>query len=341
MMIRNLNDLAIATGLSKSTISRALAGNPVVSAATRARVAALAAANDFQLNQTARNLRLQRAQAIGIVLPMGHETGQHLSDPFFITMLGFLADGLTERGYDVLLSRIIPTDAGWLDRLLASGRTDGVIIIGQSDQMAAIERAAARYRPIIVWGANTPGQQHCSVGTDNTLGGAMATRHLIANGRRQLAFYGNPEVPEIAQRYKGFCDAAAAAGVSARLLPVRMAPEAAFASIADDLTLHAVPDGIVAASDTIAMMAIRAMAEKRLRVPEDVAIVGYDDVVLASHTTPPLTTIRQDLSRGAALLIELLFHRMAGDDAESIVLPPELIVRASTNSQDADTGRPA
>ena len=340
-MIRNLNDLANATGLSKSTVSRALAGNPVVSAATRARVAALATANDFQLNQTARNLRLQRSQAIGVVLPMGHETGQHLSDPFFITMLGYLADALTERGYEVLLSRVIPTDDGWLDRLVASGRTDGVIIIGQSDQTAVIERVAARFLPIVVWGANLPGQQHCSVGTDNRLGGAMAARHLVANGRRRLAFYGNPDVPEIGQRYRGFCDAAAGAGVSSRLLPVRLAPEAAFAMIADDLTLHAVPDGIVAASDTIAMVAIRALAERRLRVPEDVAIIGYDDVVLAAHTTPPLTTIRQDLARGAALLVALLFRRMAGEAAGSIVLPPELIIRASSMAQMAETGRPA
>ena len=339
-MIRNLNDLANATGLSKSTVSRALAGNPVVSAATRARVTALARASDFQINQTARNLRLQRAQAIGVVLPMGHETGQHLSDPFFITMLGYLADALTERGYDVLLSRVIPTDDGWLDRLVASGRTDGVIIIGQSDQTAVIERVAARFLPIVVWGANLPGQQHCSVGSDNYLGGAMAARHLVENGRRRLVYHGNPDVPEIGQRYKGFSDAVAAAGVEGRLLPVSLAAEAAFAMIAEDLTLHLIPDGIVAASDTIAMMAIRALAERRLRVPEDVAIVGYDDVVLAAHTTPPLTTIRQDLARGATLLVELLFHRMNREAAGSIVLPPELIIRASSMAQ-ADTRRPA
>ena len=337
-MIRNLNDLANATGLSKSTVSRALAGNLVVSATTRARVTALASASDFQINQTARNLRLKRAQAIGVVLPMGHEIGQHLSDPFFITMLAHLADALTERGYDVLLSRVIPTDDGWLDRLVASGRTDGVIIIGQSDQTAVIDRVAARFLPIVVWGANLPGQRHCSVGTDNYLGGAMAARHLVGNGRQRLVFYGNPDAPEIGQRHRGFADAVAAAGVNGRLLSVRMAAEAAFAAIADDLALQPVPDGIVAASDTIAMMAIRALAERRLRVPEDVAIVGYDDVVLAAHTTPPLTTIRQDLTRGAALLVELLFRRMAGEAARSIVLPPELIVRASSIVQ-ADAGR--
>lgn len=340
-MIRNLTDLAKAAGLSKSTVSRSLAGNPAINSHTRARVVALANAHGFQLNQTARNLRLKRSQAIGVVLPMGHETGQHASDPFFITMLGHLADALTERGYDLLLSRVIPTDDGWLDRLVASGRTDGVIIIGQSDQVAVIDRVAERFLPLVVWGARTPGQRHCSVGTDNRLGGAIAARHLIASGRRRLAFYGNPDAPEIEQRHQGFAEAVAEARVEGRRLAVSMAPEAAFAIIADDLTRQRAPDGIVAASDTIAMMAIRALAERRLRVPEDVAIVGYDDVVLAAHTTPPLTTIRQDLTRGAALLVELLFRRMAGDAADGFVLAPELIIRASSMAQASDTGRPA
>ncbi len=329
-MIRNLTDLALAAGLSKSTVSRALAGNPVINAETRARVMALAAEHGFQVNQVARNLRLKRTQAIGVVLPLGHETGQHPSDPFFITMLGHLADALTERGHDLLLSRVIPTDETWLARLIASGRTDGLIIIGQSDQAAVIDRAAAGFLPIVVWGAQLPGAAHCTVGTDNHRGGMLATQHLIAQGRRRLAFHGNPDVPEIGDRFAGFTAACAEAGIAGRLLPVHLTPSAAYAMIAEDLATGPVPDGIVAASDTIAMMAIRVAAERRLRVPEDIAVTGYDDVTLAAHTSPPLTTVRQDLARGAALLVELLFRRLAGEAAPSIVLPPTLVVRGST-----------
>jgi DNA-binding LacI/PurR family transcriptional regulator len=100
----SLADLAKAAGVSTSTVSRALAGNEIINVDTRKRIVALAHAHGFQPNQLARNLRLGRAQAIGLVLPLGHETGQHLSDPFFITMLSHLADAVTKRYYDLLLS---------------------------------------------------------------------------------------------------------------------------------------------------------------------------------------------------------------------------------------------
>ncbi|GGI73910.1 LacI family transcriptional regulator [Polymorphobacter multimanifer] len=330
-MIRTLTDLAKATGLSKSTVSRALAGNPVIAIETRRRVAELATQHGFQINQTARALRIGKAQAIGVVLPLGHETGQHPSDPFFITMVGHLADALTDRGQDLLLSRVIPADDGWLDRIVASGRTDGIIIIGQSDQGAIIDRVAARHRPLVVWGAHLPGQSYCSVGTDNLRGGALATTHLLAAGRRQLVFYGNPKVPEIGLRLEGHANASAEAGLGVRMVPVPMTPEAAYAMIAADLAQGAPIDGIVAASDTIAMMAIRALAERNQSVPGDVAVVGYDDVTLAAHTNPPLTTVRQDLKQGADRLVDLLFRRMAGEDTESVILPPELVVRGSSH----------
>ncbi len=106
-----LADLAALAGVSTSTVSRALAGHPSISAATQARVKALAREHDVRPNQLARNLRLKSTGAIGLALPLGHARTQHLTDPFFLTLLGFLADLLVERGYDILLSRVIPADA--------------------------------------------------------------------------------------------------------------------------------------------------------------------------------------------------------------------------------------
>ena len=142
--IRNIKELADMAGVSTGTVSRALADSPLISVKTRTRIQALAKEHDFRPNVMARNLRIQRTGAIGVLIPLGHETGQHLSDPFFVTMLGLIADALTERGYDLLLSRVIPTDSGWLDRYVDSGRVDGVIVIGQSDQSAVLDRVAAR-----------------------------------------------------------------------------------------------------------------------------------------------------------------------------------------------------
>lgn len=326
--VSKLAELARLAGVSTSTVSRALAGNPLIGKATRERIAALASEHGFRLNQTARNLKLGRTQAIGVVLPLGHETDQHLSDPFFISLLGPLADALTERGHDLLLSRVIPTDANWLDAIVDSGRVDGVILIGQSDQIDTIERVARRYRPLVAWGASVDGYAQLTVGSDNIAGGRIAAAHLIAQGRKRLAFFGNPRVPEFAARHAGFLEASDGRA-STMLLPVHLTTEAAYAEIAAFLSSNPPPDGIVAASDVIAMSALRALAERGLSAPGDVAVVGYDDVMIAQHTTPPLTTVRQDVARGAELLVELLFRRIAGESAASVAMTPELVLRAS------------
>ena len=326
-----LAELANIAGVSISTVSRSLAGNPIIAAATRDRIVALAAEHGFQLNQSARNLRLKRTGAIGVVLPLGHEQQQHLSDPFFMSLLGPLADEVTERGHDLLLSRVIPHHDGWLDALVDSGRVDGVVVIGQSDQIAVIERVAQRYKPLVVWGAAVPGHFQTTVGSDNVAGGRIAAAHLLAQGRRRLAFFGTSDVPEFAARLEGFHQALAQVDDAQPplLLPVHLTTGESYAAIASFLSGHPPPDGIVAASDVIAMSALRALAERGLRVPHDVAVIGYDDVVIAPHTSPPLTTVRQDVASGAGLLVDLLFRRMAGEDTAAVSMTPEIVLRAS------------
>ncbi|MFA5967640.1 MAG: substrate-binding domain-containing protein [Sphingomonas sp.] len=328
--VSTLAELAELAGVSVATVSRSLAGNPVIAKTTRDRIVALASEHGFKVNQAARNLRLKRTGAIGVVLPLGHEAEQHLSDPFFMSLLGPLADAIADRGHDLLLSRIIPKNDRWLDAIVDAGRVDGVIVVGQSNQIDAIERVARRYRPIIVWGADMPDKTQVTVGTDNIAGGRIAAEHLLAQGRRRLAFFGNIEVPEFAARYAGFQQALAASGSGhATLLPVHLTSEASYTAIEDYLTGHSSPDGIVAASDVIAMSALRALSGHGKRVPQDVSVVGYDDVAIAMYTTPPLTTVRQDVARGAAAMVDLLFRRMEGAEVQSVTMAPELILRDS------------
>jgi DNA-binding LacI/PurR family transcriptional regulator len=304
--ISSLAELAKAAGVSIATVSRSLAGNPATAEATRLRVAELARAYGFQPNQIARNLRMKRTGAIGVVLPLGHEAAQHLSDPFFMSLLGPLADAVAERGYDLLLSRVIPTDDQWLDTIVDGGRVDGVIIIGQSDQVHNIERVAARYQPMVVWGATMAGHCQVTVGSDNEGGGWLAARHLLAQGRQRLAFFGNSDVPEFAARYEGFRRAVLDAGHGEPThVPLHQTGEASYAGIQDYLGGHHQPDGIVAASDVIAMSALRVLAERGRRVPQDVGVIGYDDIV------------------------DLLFRRINGEDVESLTMQPELILRGS------------
>lgn len=331
--VRNITDLARLAGVSPGTVSRALADSSLIAKKTREKIQALAREHDFRPNVMARNLRIKRAGAIGVIIPLGHETGQHISDPFFMTMLGHLADALTERGHDLLLSRVIPTDPHWLNRVVDSGRVDGVILIGQSDQLEVIDRVAERYLPLVAWGANMPGQVHCSVGSNNRKGGEIATRHLIERGCRNFAFFGDPIAPEITERLEGVRSALAQAGLADALsiLPAHLTAETAHPAISKWLDeTKTIPNGIIAASDVIAMSALRALSEHRVSVPCEVHVVGYDDLPFANQTVPPLSTIRQDLARGAAHLVDILFRRISGEKAESVVLEPELVIRQSS-----------
>jgi DNA-binding LacI/PurR family transcriptional regulator len=328
----NMAELARRAGVSISTVSRALAGSTVVNQATRDRIATLARELDFRPNIQARNLRLQRTQAIGVIMPLGHQSNQHLTDPFFLSMLGYLADAIAERGYDMLLSKVIPTSDDWLDTLVRQNRFDGLVMIGQSNQAAQIDQAAASYRKIVVWGAKLPNQHYVTVGTDNYAGGRLAAQHLIERGRKRLMFLGDPQAAELRERQRGFMDACAEAGIAAdaQSLPVELVAETAYSQLRAHFEAASAIDGIVAVSDVIAMSAIRALTDHGRKVPQDVAVTGFDDIALAAHTTPPLTTIRQDLEKGAKAMIDALFALMAGEDARPVEMPPQLIVRASS-----------
>ncbi|GAA3705289.1 LacI family DNA-binding transcriptional regulator [Sphingomonas cynarae] len=327
--VRNISELARIAGVSAGTVSRALAGKSIVNTETRERIQALAAQHGFRPNQMARRLRTQRTNVIGVVIPLGHERRQHLSDPFFMTILAHLADAVTESGYDLMLSRIIPDAEDWLERIVESGLLDGVLLIGQSDQFEVIERVARHYRPMVAWGSHLPGQLHCAVGVDNRLGGRLAGERLIARGCRRIAFLGEVRSIELQQRYLGLQDAAAAAGIEP---PVQLDTHLASDIMAAEIAAHldrAIGDidGIAAASDGIAIRAVRALVDRGVRVPEAMAITGFDDLPLAEQTVPRLTTVRQDLVVGAQAMVDALFRRMAGEDAPSVEMTPTLIER--------------
>ena len=326
--IRNIAELARLAGVSAGTVSRALANKALVNKETRERIQALARAHGFRPNQMARRLRVQETRVIGVVVPLGHEQRQHLSDPFFMTILGHLADALTESGYDIMLSRVIPHEDDWLERIVDSGMLDGVLVIGQSNQFEALERVAQYYRPMVVWGSHTAGQIHCTVGVDNRHGGRLAGECLIAAGRKRLAFLGEIDVPELHERYLGLCDAAAAAGLPAPLqLDIHLASDTMAEEIGGHMDQIRALDGISAGSDLIAMQAVRALADHDIAVPRDISVVGFDDLPLAEQTIPRLTTISQNIARGAQAMVTTLFERIAGNDTDPVEMEPVLIKR--------------
>ena len=327
-----MQDIARMAGVSESTVSRALAGSPLVAKKTRERILELAKTARYTVNESARNLRQRKSRTIEVVIPIEAHGRQQISDPFFLDMLGSIADALALRGYDMLLSKIAPwANSGRRNPLLA-GRADGIIIIGQGRQCAELNDFARHNRPVAVWGAHLPNNDYVVVGSDNHLGGKTATEHLLKLGRRHIAFLGDTEQPEIALRHQGYVDALHEAGVEARTALNINAPfDSAEAFAAAKGLIRSVKhfDAIVAASDVIAMSAIAALRQAGLRVPEDVSVTGYDNIASSAWFSPPLTTISQSIDKGGEALVDALFDQISGREGRSVVLPAELIVRGS------------
>lgn len=327
-------DIARLAGVHTSTVSRALAGSPLVARENRERILKLARERGYVINSSASNLRRQRTQTISVVIPLGHEAGQALTDPFFMEMLGHLADEITQRGYGMFLQKILPPMDNWLPQLIASQRSDGIIIVGQSTEHAAIQAAAAAYLPMIVWGGHLPNQSYCSVGTDNMGGGRVVVEHLIRAGRRRIVFLGDPSIPEIKLRHEGYKYALAHASAGTgreRTVPAHLTAEAAYEAMRAFIRRGEQFDAVFGATDIIALSAIRAITSAGLTVPKDVAVAGFDDIAMSAHFNPTLTTMRQDIARGARMLVDLLFRRLNGEDTPSATMPAELIVRESSS----------
>ena len=325
-------DIARLAGVSVATVSRALNGSTLVGRETRERIAELARSLNYSINLSAQNLRLQKNQTVAVVVPYDARSRQHISDPFFLAMVGSLADALTDRGYDMLLSRV---DAEALDSaaaLVDSGKAIGLIIIGQWGHHDQLNDLAARRVPVVVWGAQLPQQLYCSVGGDNHAGGLLATQHLLALGRRRIAFLGDAQLPEVQMRLQGHRQALQQAGLafdSALELPVPFEVMAARQAM-DRLCAHGPHfDAVMACSDLLALQAVQAVHAAGRRVPADVAVVGYDDMAVATWSDPPLTSVHQPVSEAGAEMVDALQHLLAGQRAAPRTLPVHLVLRAS------------
>jgi DNA-binding LacI/PurR family transcriptional regulator len=327
-----LEDLAQMAGVSISTASRALNDSPAVNAQTKHQIWKLAREHSYPFRGHMPTGPTTAAATLSIVIPRPQGRGTELADPFVLELLAGVGEAARARGCDFIVSHVTPAGFPELMALMETNRASGVIFLGQSTLHSAFNKLAETQTRFAVWGAELPKQAYCSIGSDNPLGGRRATLHLARLGRKRIVFLGDIDAPEALQRRQGYLAALAESGLNAdpRLAVLaHFGIEAAEASV-DALIMRRVKfDGIVAASDLIALGAIRALLRAGLSVPRDVAVVGFDDVQFARYSKPALTTIRQDTGLAGRLLVSKLLNSASEGELRSERLPTDLVVRES------------
>ena len=326
-----LEDIARLAGVSISTASRALNDHPAINARTKQLIWKLAREHDYPFRRTMPAGPIGATGTIALVVPRPQGRDSQLDDPFFLELFAGISDAARERGCDVVVSHYAPTRLDDLSAAMTTSRADGTIFLGQSSLHPAFNRLAESEGRFVVWGAQLPDQAYCSVGSDNLAGGRRATLHLARLGRKRIVYLGDTEAPEVQQRLRGYVEAIEQAGLAqdkALMVPAHFTVESSEASVDALIARGEHFDGIVAASDLIALGAIRSLLHHGRRVPEDVSVVGYDDVPFARYSRPALTTVLQDTQRAGRLLVSKLLDT-GGGEMRSERLPTDLIVRES------------
>jgi len=317
-----MEDLAKVLGVSKITVSRALRDSPLVTPETREKVRQAASEHGYRFNVSARNLRMRRSYSVAVVVEMTPVRGRPMSDPYPLELLGGITQELTTAGYSVVL-----TSKQLMNTAPVLG-ADGLILLGQGSHGEAVRTLQQTGMPLVVWGAPEPDTDYIVVGSDNRKGGISAAERFIAQGRQKLVFLGDVDHAEVQERCAGFIDAMGGQAAVHIIRPKAFTFEAGFDSISALLKKKGASfDGVFAASDLLAMGAIRALAEKNLRVPENVSVIGYDDTPSAASFVPPLTSVHQYLRDGGVLLAKKMLGLIEGHPVQSEMLPTMLMVR--------------
>jgi DNA-binding LacI/PurR family transcriptional regulator len=329
-------DIAHLAGVSQATVSRALRNSPLVNPETRKRVQKIAREMHYRVDRSAAGLRSQQSRTIALLLFEDPTSDDSQINPFFLSMLGNITRFAAAKKYDVLVSFQQLSD-DWLSKYQASNLADGIILLGYGDyrQIAdKLRQLRDHGAHFIIWGVTTPELEGHSVGCMNVQGGKMATRHLLGLGRTGIAFLGgaSEDCPEFRQRHEGYCDALRDAGLPAR-------PQLRIDADNQEISgLNAMTkllesgeefDAVFAASDLIAIGAMKCLRRAGVRIPGDVSVVGFDDLPAASYCSPSLTTIRQDTRLAAETLVNNLLCMINSEPVESSLLPLSLAIRGS------------
>jgi LacI family transcriptional regulator len=334
-----LVDIARIANISESSVSRALLDNPRISLATRERVKKIAAELDFEYNAHARSLSTKRSATVGVILS---NIGSAASHTYYLEMLvNDLRRQLAASDYDMILCDFERRGAGDsnLSRLVRQRKVDGLLLV-VADLLEKDRKAMEQKRvPIVLVNSHSYLMSGRSIDdlpsffTDNLSGGALAGRHLAERGCRRILCLADPvQSAEMLDRSSGLAKALAERDLAPTVLhcPTDFAGTYAFArERLDELRTY---DGVFCHTDVMACAAMRALIEGGARIPEDIKVIGFDDIELGTYFSPQLTTIHQPHEAIAEQAVGDLMRRISGSDLQPIShvsIAPNLVVRGS------------
>jgi LacI family transcriptional regulator len=336
----SIREVAAHAGVSVGTVSNVLNRPEIVARATRDRVYSAIKTLGFVRNESARQLRAGRSRTIGLVV-------LDVANPFFTDVARGVEDEASTAGLAVILCNTderLDKEQRYLD-LLEEHRVQGILITPVADADSRLLPLQQRGTPVILVDSKSPSGSQCSVAVDDVLGGEAAMAHLIETGHERISYVGGPvSLRQVADRLDGAIKAMEHAGRTAADLHVIetgalnvAAGQRAGAQIAE-LPAGRRPTAAFCANDLVALGLLQEMTRRRIRVPDELAIVGYDDIEFAAAAAVPLTSVRQPrhlLGKTAADLLLEETQDPQNHIHRQIEFEPDLVVRASTRSRTA------
>jgi DNA-binding LacI/PurR family transcriptional regulator len=329
-MAKTIDELARLSGVSRATVSRVL-NNGSVSDATRRRVQAVVDRNNYRPNPAARSLASGRSGVVGVVMHID----PHLlfRDPYFSQLMQGMSDALANGSAGMMLWLGNRSKEETLDRILGMRLLDGVIVTAHNLDDPLVDGLLASHLPTVLIGHRSADRKASYVDVDHVHAADAVTTHLVDTGRRRVGHItGMRGTVAGEDRLAGYRRAMDRAHLAIGDLVVDgdfNEPSGAAGAVV--LLDHGV-DAIFCANDATAVGALRVIRERGLRVPEDVALAGFDDLDFAAHLDPPLTTIRQGVREQGAQAVSSLFQLVGDHDGapRRVILPTELVIRQST-----------
>ncbi len=334
-MALTLEDIARRSGSSRSTVSRVINGDPNVRDATREKIMKVIKEVNFQPNLAARGLAVGRVNVVGLVIPMG--VSAIFTDPFFPLLIQGVSSGCNAQDFSVMLWLAEPDyERRMISKMMYNGLVDGVIVSSMLMDDPIVKALAESDLPFILIGRHPTNDAISFVDLDNRKSAFDAVLYLLNMGRSRVATISGPRNMIVGQdRLQGYMDAFLQEHLP---LDERLIIEGDFTEEGGYLAmlslLEARPDGVFVASDSMAIGAMRAIQENGLRIPQDVAVIGFDDIGPGSRTSPTLSTVHQPIqemgAKAAEALIEMV--RSPGKEPKKIVLETGLVLRESTGN---------